>query len=303
MTALSAVETRTDTSLEARRFLKELREEIRMHPGVNHMFLNRLATMPFTREDYRTFGLQHFPLVNCFTHYMENLLVRAPSSAAKLWLAKVLVDEYGEGSEGDDHSALYFDFLRAAGATEADVDRTVLNDYTIDFIRAHVALTTERPFLVGLGAIGPGHEWAIPAMFTAIVPGLRRAGFGEHEIRYFWLHQDQDQSHGAWLEEALVLFATTTEARAQIREGALASLDARERFWTGAQREVVRSRQPRSAKNLARKIRVSANTALRAAGERSPRIASTGLETLRRRIAPAFIDDVLPAFHRPPHRR
>src|SRR5688572_32576488 len=93
--------------LEARRFLRGLREEIRMHPGVNHMFLNRLATMPFTREDYKTFGLQHYPLINCFTHYLENVLIRAPNSEAKCWIAKVLVDEYGEGSDGHDHSTLY----------------------------------------------------------------------------------------------------------------------------------------------------------------------------------------------------
>jgi pyrroloquinoline quinone (PQQ) biosynthesis protein C len=287
----------------AKRFLRELREEIRVHPGVNHIFLNRLATMPFTREDYRTFALQHYPLINCFTHYMENLLVRAPTSAAKCWIAKVLVDEYGEGSDGHDHSTLYLDFLRAAGANDGELDRTVLNPYTVDFIRTHVELTTERPFLVGLGAIGPGHEWAIPIMFSAIVPGLRRAGFGEHEIRYFWLHMDQDQDHGSWLEEALADFATTDEAQAQIREGALLSLAARERFWTGAQREVVRFRQPLSAKKLGRTLLATANRTLRRASDLSPRVVSEGVDVLRRRLVPTYLDDVLPSAHRAPHDR
>ncbi len=291
----------TDRTLEARRFLKGLREEIRMHPGVNHMFLNRLATMPFTREDYKVFGLQHYPLINCFTHYMENLLVGAPNSGSKLWLAKVLIDEYGEGSEGDDHSTLYLDFLRAAGASDAELQNTVLNDYSVDFIQTHINLTTKAPFLVGLGAIGPGHEWAIPQMFTAIVPGLRRAGFSEHEIRYFWLHQDQDEDHGAWLEEALVQFATNSEGRAQIREGAMASLDARERFWTGAQREVVRWRQPLSAKVVKRKLRTTANASFRRVERFAPGLVGRGVAFARKRLAPTYLDDVLPHPEKAPH--
>jgi hypothetical protein len=229
-------------------------------------------------------------------------LIRAPSSEAKCWIAKVLVDEYGEGSEGHDHSTLYLDFLRAAGAQDEELDRTVLNPYTVEFIRAHVELTTKRPFLVGLGAIGPGHEWAIPTMFSAIVPGLLRAGFDEHEIRYFWLHMDQDQDHGSWLEEALVAFATTADARAQIREGALLSLAARERFWTGAQREVVRFRQPLSAKTMARRLRAGLNLTLRSASARTPRLLARGVDTLRRRLVPTYLDDVLPFPDRAAHK-
>ncbi|HEY2369738.1 MAG TPA: iron-containing redox enzyme family protein, partial [Polyangiaceae bacterium] len=101
-------------------FLASLRAEIAAHPGVNHLFLNRLATTPFAREDYRVFGENHYPLVCVFTSYLERLLVRAPSSDSKLWLAKVLVDEYGEGSESQDHATLYASFLRAAGSTIPD---------------------------------------------------------------------------------------------------------------------------------------------------------------------------------------
>ena len=97
-------------------FLRELRAEIESHPAVNHLFLNRCATSPFSREDYRVFGENHFPLVCVFTSYLERLLVRAPTSDAKLWLAKVLVDEYGEGSRGEDHATLYGHFLRSCGS-------------------------------------------------------------------------------------------------------------------------------------------------------------------------------------------
>ena len=259
----------------ARRFLAELRVEVESHPGVNHLFLSRCATSPFSRHDYRVFGENHYPLVCVFTSYLERLLIRAPSSDAKLWLAKVLVDEYGEGSQGEDHATLYGHFLRSCGSTVPDhPDIVQVPAPAFAFVGEHRRIVTEEPFLVGLGAVGPGHEWAIPKMFDAVIPGLRRAGLTPDEIHYFTLHVEQDVDHGSWLEEALLQFGDTEVARAQIRHGALLSLEARARFWSGVQRAVVRWRQPSavrvdgaSPRTIAREILITAwdgSTRLRA---------------------------------------
>jgi hypothetical protein len=101
------------------------------------------------------------------------------------------------------------------------------------FLEDHLRWCCEEDFLIGLGAVGPGHEWAIPAMFQHIIGGLRAAGFAEHEIGYFTLHVEQDQDHGAWLEEALLRLAVDGRSQALIREGCLRSLAARERLWWG----------------------------------------------------------------------
>lgn len=228
-------------------FLEDLRREVETHPAVNHLFLNRLATTPFARQDYAVFAENHFPLVCVFTSYLERLLIRAPTSDAKLWLAKVLVDEYGEGSEGKDHATLYESFLRSAGGRPKRSGDTAPAPARA-FIEEHVRIVEREPFLVGLGAVGPGHEWAIPKMFAAVIPGLRRAGFSDQEIGYFTLHVEQDEDHGAWLESALERFATNDRARAEIRRGAMLSLDARRKFWTGVQSAVVKWRQPCSVR-------------------------------------------------------
>ena len=235
-------------SHEARPFLADLRAEIAAHPGVNHLLLNRLATTPFSREDYRIFGENHFPLVCVFTSYLEALLIRAPDSEAKCWLAKVLVDEYGEGSDGHDHATLYGQYLAAAGGDPGFVKNGRVPAPAARFIQHHRDLVRRRPFLEGLGAVGPGHEWAIPAMFKAVIPGLRRSGFREDEIQYFTLHVDQDEDHGAWPEEALCRNAADEGSRRLIRQGAISSLDARREFWDGVQRAIVRYRQPRAAR-------------------------------------------------------
>ena len=271
-------------------FMKELREEIEAHPAVNHLFLNRCATSPFAREDYRVFGENHYPLVCVFTSYLERLLVRAPTSYAKLWLAKVLVDEYGEGSAGEDHATLYGHFLRSCGSTVADEKHGKVPQPALDFIASHRRIVNEEPFLVGLGAVGPGHEWAIPKMFSAVIPGLQRAGFREEEIAYFTLHVAQDVDHGRWLEEALTRFGVASEARQQIRRGALLSLEARGRFWSGVQRAVVRWRQPRAIRPDGPTPRTALREVLITAWDGMPRLRAleARYDALRARLRPTL---------------
>ena len=228
---VSVVERRETQS--ARDFLRSLREEIQCHPGVGHSLLGRMLTDPRTRHDFRILATQHYPLVANFTTYMELLLLRAPSSEAKRWLAKVLVDEYGERSHGDDHAAAYRAFMHAAGIPPGSEAKYPLHPEVVGFIREHYRICTEEPFLVGLGAVGPGHEWSIPAMFEHVTAGLAKAGFAAADVAYWSMHLDQDADHGAWLEEALVAFCETAEARRQVRRGALLSLKAREQFWWG----------------------------------------------------------------------
>ncbi len=289
---------------KARRFLEGLKAEIAHHPGVVHLFLNRLATSPFSGEDYRVFAENHFPLVCVFTHYLEQLLVRAPDTDAKLWLAKVLVDEYGEGSDGHDHAVMYGRFLEATGSVVGDRHQLRVPPPALGFIRTHQRLVTEEPFLVGLGAVGPGHEWSIPEMFHAIIPGLRRAGFNESQIDYFTLHLDQDCDHGLWLEEALAEYAESDQAQHEIRRGALASLDARAQFWDGVQRAVILYRQPRSVRQdaavprtLFREVALTAWDGMSAARW----IEDRGRQ-LRHRMRPR-LDAVLETTRRPPPNR
>jgi pyrroloquinoline quinone (PQQ) biosynthesis protein C len=261
-------------SFDARAFLKDLRHEVENHPAVNHTFLARIGTSPFSREDYKVFGMQHYPLVGMFTNYMERLLINAPNSTAKCWLAKVLVDEYGEGSDGHDHAVMYRMYLTACGVAPEEENQVPLNPAVVDFIRTHLELCSRQPFLVGLGALGPGHEWAIPRMFVPIIKGQRRAGFSEEEILYFTLHCEQDEDHALWLEEALASMLETPEQAAQVREGAMASLEARRKFWEGVQSEVVSWRQPARPLDIPERARMWLAGHHRWLGKLSPQLAS-----------------------------
>ncbi len=221
--------------MSARQFLASLRQEIEQHPALRHPVLAWLESEAAGRNAFSAFGLLHYPLVCRFTSYLERLLIAAPDSRAKLWIAKVLVNEYGEGSEGRDHPSLYRDFLRTAGVIPNLEFQDTQTEPASAFIREHERICRDEPFLVGLGAVGPGHEWSILHMFRPIVSGLRRVGFAAEEIAYFTLHMEQDLDHGAWLEEALACYVTTRAAQDLVRRGALLSLGARSRFWDGVQ--------------------------------------------------------------------
>ena len=55
-----------------------------------------------------------------------------------------------------------------------------------------------------------------------------------------------EQVDAAWMSEALEAMAQSPEQRAQVRRGALLSLQARYRVWTGIERHIVAWRQPAS---------------------------------------------------------
>ena len=223
-------------------WLAALQADVETHPAVLHPFLARVAAGELDRGDFRTFGLQHHALVGFFTRYLELLLLRAPSSEQKLWLAKVLVDEYGEGSEGKDHATLYREYLSGLGVEPGAECTVSLARPVWRFVGEHLRICREEPFLVGLGALGPGHEWAIPTMFEEILAGLDLAGIGREQRLYFDLHTEQDVDHASWMAEALQKLATTAEARAEVRRGASLSLRARYEFWDGVAQAIEDAR-------------------------------------------------------------
>jgi hypothetical protein len=134
-------------------------------------------------------------------------------------------------------------------------------------------------------------------MFPPLIEGLRRAGFGADEIDYFTLHIRQDEDHGAWLQEALERYSDTPAAQAQVRQGTLASLEARRQFWLGVERRVVAWRQPRSAQHTLDRARAGLSRTLTGLAAVTPAWAQQQLRPVRRRVA-TTLDELL-AAHQP----
>ena len=219
--------------------LTTLEEEIATHPAVHHPFLRRFADGRLTLHQIRLFGLQHYQLVRIFTTYMTNLLPRLPDPDAAKLFRTVFDDEFGQHTIFNSHPALYRTFLKSLGLDDAEWGRVDPLPETSGFIEFHMELTRAGDFRSALGAIGPGHEYSIPIMFTYLVDGLRRSGLvPEETISYFTLHISEDKEHAKVFNELLVRYMTTDESRARVRDGVMKSLQARGCFWNGLHRAV-----------------------------------------------------------------
>ena len=221
-------------------FIQELEREVFEHDAINHSFLRRVASAPFSREAWTAFATQLYPHVHFFIPYMEELLRNTHDCGAKLIVAKILLDEYGEDADGDTHPELFLRFVRAAGGQEA-VDglfSAPIDPATMDMVRTHMRLCADEPFLIGLGAIGPAHELAITRMFPPLVDGVRLSGFNEHDIEFFSLHVAHDHEHSRMLAEAVERLADTEEKRELVRRGMRASLEKRVALWSGMERRM-----------------------------------------------------------------
>lgn len=234
-------------------FIHELEHQIVAHEAVRHPFLARFASAPLSIDQLRTFGLQHYQLVRVFTTYMTNLLPKIPDRDAATLFRQVFDDEFGAVSGRDasvgqatifrSHVHLYRDFLSALGVREEEWGRVRPLAETEAYVRAHLALTRDSDFRVGLGAVGPGHEFSIPTMFQSLITGIRRnTSLTDEQVCYFTLHVEEDVEHANVFNALIARHAWTDEGQSLIREGAMQSLKWRTLFWDGLMQAVFGGR-------------------------------------------------------------
>src|SRR5678815_192642 len=125
---------------ETKKFLENLNAEVQRHPAINHSFLEMVASRPFSKRAWLGFAQQLYPHVHFFIPYMEDMLLNTFDMNAKLIVAKILLDEYGEDAGGKSHPELFRRFVRACGGAEADASllKTPLDPVTIDLVETHM---------------------------------------------------------------------------------------------------------------------------------------------------------------------
>ncbi|MBI4635892.1 MAG: iron-containing redox enzyme family protein [Candidatus Rokubacteria bacterium] len=220
------------TRVEPVEFVRRLREEVKTHRAVTHPFLTRFAAGGLARWQLWGYGSQHYYLVGFFTAYLEAIANRTPDAQVRALVRDILEDEYMRRQSFErSHPALYRRFLRAIGFSEGEWDQIPLLPATRTFVTLHLDMTL-RSWLEALGAVGPGHEWAIPPMFGHLLQGIERSvPIAPEALEYFRLHIDLDVKHGKLLEQGLVRWAESEEHQDLIRRGAQRSLEARASFW------------------------------------------------------------------------
>jgi pyrroloquinoline-quinone synthase len=214
-------------------FVQALWAEVERHPALTHPFFRRFDEGGLARWQIWGYASQHYRLVGSFTAYLEAIAGRTPDPEVRRLLRDILEDEYMRPQAFErSHPALYRRFMRAVGFEEGAWDRVPTLPATRAFIAGHLDMTF-RSWLETLGAVGPGHEWAIPRMFPFLIEGIEwSVAVPPEALEYFRLHIDLDVEHGRALEAALLRWATTDAQQDELRRGARRSLDARAAFWS-----------------------------------------------------------------------
>jgi len=214
-------------------FVQTLWDEVMGHAAVTHPFLHRFAQGGLAAWQLWGYASQHYQLVCFFTVYLEALTKRTPDQEIRRLVQEILEEEYMRPQQFErSHPALYRRFMRAVGFREGEWDQIPALPATRAFVVMHLDMTL-RSWLETLGAMGPGHEWAIPRMFPPLVQGIERSmALDPSALEYFRLHIDLDVAHGQVLERCLIRWATSEADRNEIRRGALRSLEARAAFWS-----------------------------------------------------------------------
>lgn len=143
------------------------------------------------------------------------------------------------------HPALFRRFLRALGLTPEVLAKVSPLPETRAFAEAYDQICRHAPWLEGMGAMGPGTECVVPAIYSQILAGLTRSGLSSEADRVFWtIHVHCDDGHGRNIVEAMRPHLVDDTQRAQVRRGALRVLDARGQWLSGLYRHVFKEEVP-----------------------------------------------------------
>ena len=172
----------------------------------------------------RLWAPQHAALVRAFPSYLERLIPRAEHPEL---LSMVLDAERQEPTL----ATLMERFMTGLGLGPEGSFLFDPAPQTAHFIRTHRAMAESAHPTVALGAIGAGHVWAIQRIYPQILTGLRKRQ--SHDLEAFSRPLEDNALHAHLWVKLVEAEASTPAGQAMLRQGATASLEARERFWDG----------------------------------------------------------------------
>lgn len=227
-------------------FLGRLKREVIGHPALTHPFLERFGDGDASEEGVRTFGIQYYRHVRVSRLYLASLISNCGhDEGLQLALAEVLFDEYGHLNPAETHPALYRRFLEALGIGEEEWKAPPTLPEIELYISRHRELTGHPDFRLGLGALGPASEWPVPPIYVKLSEGLKKAtGLSPDALEIFTSHVTMDVTHARIMMDAIAPYVDDEEGQSKVREGALASLDARSVMLDGLYRAVYREPVP-----------------------------------------------------------
>jgi pyrroloquinoline-quinone synthase len=211
-------------------FLARLEQLVLGHSVLRHPLWAELERGACDRVALRTFTVHYYHHVLRTRLYDAAALACCPDEEIQAALASILWDEYGRGDPERTHPAQFRKLLRALDIDVAAAERTPRLPELEEYSRLHFGLCKPVTFWIAMGAVGFAMEWPIPQLYERLVRGYRIAGLSDDDLEFFLEHIPTDQDHAARIISSLSRHLGDPQVQADLAEGALASLDARQRL-------------------------------------------------------------------------
>lgn len=170
---------------------------------LGHPFYQAWTEGRLPLDTLRAYSRQYFHHVEAFPCAVSAVHSLCPDRDGRWMLAENLAEEEGLGAGKQDHGTLWMMFAEGLGASEAEVQATVLNPETQALIDTFNTLS-RRSYASGLGALY-AYESQFPAVAKAKIEGLiEHYGISdEPTLRFFRVHETADLEHSAVCRDLL----------------------------------------------------------------------------------------------------
>jgi len=206
---------------------------------IKHPFLNRLVNKELTNEQLKQFCYQYSWFCGYFPRSLCSLAGQVTTDETRLPLIKNLWEEHGEGETEKCHRVLFQKFMSSLKITKGESEKIPPLKSTIYCVEELLKYCSDRNFVRGLGAMGPGTEFFTKEEYLVVVGGLKKYNlFTDDDLEFWTVHIVGDDDHYSEIVMSLVPYINTEENRDFVKEGAIKAIELEIIFWDGLQEAI-----------------------------------------------------------------
>lgn len=210
------------------------------HSGL-HPFTSAWAEGRLTREQLGRWATQHYYYIEQIPQQFAILYSRLPDLDARLHMLENLLGE--EDLKNGRHPDLLLQFAEACGCDPEKVKTAELRGEILPTTRAMRSWVWElvqfRTLAEASAGIMVGLEGQLPTLYPMYVQALKKMGFSDADLKFFYVHIEGDVEHAHVGLELCERYATSSELQERAIGAVKASGQLRWAFLSGMHKSIV----------------------------------------------------------------
>jgi pyrroloquinoline-quinone synthase len=198
---------------------------------LTHPFYVAWTEGKLNRDHLSNYAKQYFHHVLAFPTYISAVHYNTPYLPVRQEILENLV---GEEQGEKNHPALWRNFARGLGVTDAELESTAQLETTANLIATFRDLCLRSPFYAGLAALFV-YESQIPEIARVKIDGLKQFyGMDNPEdYEFFSVHEVADVYHTESAAQMIETYAITPEQQTEVAQVAAVAAEALWQFMDG----------------------------------------------------------------------